>query len=79
MPVATRSGRVFSENIPLDFTMANNKCFKSNIPSEEEKPLEPKPKRDFTPLERFYESAVKEFFKRKFIVLPESLLRDLPF
>ena len=34
--------------------MANNKCFKSNIPSEEEKTLEPKPKRDLTNLDRFY-------------------------
>ena len=37
MIVATRSGNVFSENIPLDITMANKKCFKSNTPSEEEK------------------------------------------
>ena len=37
MPVATRSGNVFSENIPLDITMANKKFFKSAVPSEEDK------------------------------------------
>ena len=51
--------------------MANKKCFKSNMPSEEEKPWEPKPKRDFPPSRRSYESTLEELLKRKLIVLPK--------
>ena len=41
--------------------------------------LEPKPKRDFTPLGRSYESTLEELFQKKLIVLPKPLWLELPY
>ena len=38
----------------------------------EEKPWEPKPNRDFTPLGRSYESTLEELLQKKLIVLPQK-------
>ena len=40
----------------------------------EEKPWEPKPKRDFTPLGRSYESILEELLQKKLIMLPKVTL-----
>lgn len=40
----------------------------------EEKPWEPKPKHDFTPLGRSYESNLEEILRKKLIILPKVTL-----
>ena len=45
----------------------------------EEKPWEPKPKHDFTPLGRSYESTLEELLQRKLIVLPKVTLVGVSF
>ena len=45
----------------------------------EEKPWEPKPKRDFTPLGRSYKSTLEELIQKKLIVLPKVTLAGVSF